>query len=173
MRLCGDRIRLRKVTAEDCELLWHWSNDPGVRENSFTHDPIAWDAHINWFTKRMQDPRSYQYVGVDRSDVPVGRVRFDITGGTARVSVAVASDHRGKGYGTDLIEQGASIMFHQTWVTEIHAFVKPSNTASMRLFEKCDFKKVGTATVYDQEAIHYVLPRSREQDSNPRRIVPR
>ena len=156
LRLSGNRARLRQARQDDCKLLWNWANEPTVRAASFSTEPIPWDDHAAWFTSRLGNPGCLTYVGLDENDVPIGQVRFDVEHDEAEISVSVASEHRGKGYGSLLIHLGAAEVFRQTSCLEVHAFIKPNNDGSIRAFEKSGFRSMGTATVRNCKALHYV-----------------
>jgi hypothetical protein len=72
------RLKLRKVTQEDCELLWQWANGSIVRAASFSSEPIAWEDHIKWFNNKLISPNCYQFIGLNNEDVAIGQIRFDI-----------------------------------------------------------------------------------------------
>ena len=55
-------LYLRQAGVEDRKLLFDWRNDPLVRRNSFTTDPIAWEDHVRWFGRLMDDPQARQYI---------------------------------------------------------------------------------------------------------------
>jgi GNAT superfamily N-acetyltransferase len=99
-------------------MLWLWANDPETRAHSFQHDPIAWDEHCEWLL--THDP----YIG-EIEGKPVGTVRID---GNV-ISVTVAPEHRGHGYGMMLIRQATA-----TSTAEVHAYIKNDNYASIRSF---------------------------------------
>ena len=48
-------ITLRLACADDEALLLRWANDPQVRANSFSPDPIAPSDHHNWFHQGLSD----------------------------------------------------------------------------------------------------------------------
>jgi UDP-2,4-diacetamido-2,4,6-trideoxy-beta-L-altropyranose hydrolase len=54
----GQSITMRPAQATDCSLLWRWTNDPAVRNASFSSAEIPWEVHTFWFARRMADPGS-------------------------------------------------------------------------------------------------------------------
>jgi L-amino acid N-acyltransferase YncA len=63
--------------------------------------------------------------------------------GVAEVSVYVASQAQGRGIGTRLMERAiASSEAHGIWT--LYAALFPENEASVRLHEKCGFRRIGT-----------------------------
>jgi UDP-2,4-diacetamido-2,4,6-trideoxy-beta-L-altropyranose hydrolase len=154
---CGS-LRLRRVEESDCRLLWEWVNDPLVRSASFSTEQISWDNHVSWFHGKLADHNSAQYV-VEAGSRPVGQVRFQIEGGSAVVSVSLASEFRGKGLGAVVVAMATEDLFRTTPVTRADAFVKPGNTASLRLFNRAGFAQSEITRRGNHEAVHFVLER--------------
>jgi len=151
-------LRLRRVEESDCRLLWEWVNDPLVRAASFSTEPVSWDNHVSWFRAKLADHKSAQYV-VETGSRPVGQVRFQIQGDSAAVSVSLDSEFRGKGLGAVAVAMATEDLFRTTPVIRADAFVKPGNTASLRLFNRAGFAQTEITRLGDQEAIHFVLER--------------
>lgn len=157
MHLEGKQIRLRPVRQDDCKLLWDWANDPEVRAVSFSAEPIPWEHHINWFQARLNAPNCWFYIALNRDDVPIGQIRYDLERDRAVVSISVARNFRHQGYGSTLIRLASQQLFQDSDVTMIHAYIKPENETSMRVFLKADFQDMGTTIVKGHQAIHLVL----------------
>ena len=106
-QLHGFEIALRPVRAEDCRLIWEWANDPVARAMSFSTENIPWEKHVVWFESKRTDPSVHFYIAVDKNNVPVGQIRFQINRQAAVVSVSLAPSQRGRGYGNEIIWMGA------------------------------------------------------------------
>jgi UDP-2,4-diacetamido-2,4,6-trideoxy-beta-L-altropyranose hydrolase len=146
-------LSLRLVCESDCRLLYEWAVDPVARVASFHSAAISWEGHTRWFRERMQDPQSIIYIGENAAGVPVGLVRFQIKGERAALSVNVAPEFRGKGWGRELIAFSTRTLAHARSVQKIDALVKPENRASVRLFEASGFRRTGKQRVADQDAL--------------------
>jgi UDP-2,4-diacetamido-2,4,6-trideoxy-beta-L-altropyranose hydrolase len=93
-------------------------------------------------------------------DKPIGQVRFDILDDKyAEISISLDGNHRGRGYGTLLINLGVEALLRQTPVKAIHAWIKPYNIASCKAFEKAQFKKLTEEVIKDHPALHYLRTR--------------
>lgn len=161
MHLRGSKIRLRQAREGDCRLLWEWANDPEVRESAFSRNPISWETHVQWFMRKLHEPTCFLFIGVDDRDTPIGQVRFEVhKEGEAEIDVSIERGKRGLGYGSLLISEAVEEVFHTIPIQIIHAFVKPHNEASMRAFEKANFKRQATKTVRGNIAIHYIRSKS-------------
>ena len=154
MYITGEKLRLRRACEEDCRMLWEWANDPDVRAAAFSSDPIPWEEHVGWYTKKLSDPHCFHFIALDDEDVPVGQVRFDVQGEEAEVDVSVDRQRRGHGYGSSLIEIGVKKMFLSTPTKVIHAYVKSQNEASVRAFRRAGFRDLGVKLVRKYQAIH-------------------
>jgi len=157
----GARLRLRRATGADCQLLWEWCNDAEVRARSFDSDPITFAEHRRWLARKLADPRCIFFIALNRSNVPIGQVRYDLDDESAVVSVSVDSRIRGHGLGAEIIRRSAEKIFSQTEVHTLNAFIKQGNEASVRAFEKSGYRAVGSVSMRDQPAIHLVLERPR------------
>jgi RimJ/RimL family protein N-acetyltransferase len=146
------RLRLRPAADADCELLWHWANDPAARAASFHNRTIPWSEHVEWFEARQSDPRSRIYV-IEESDRPVGVLRFDLEGRGATISLNIAPTSRGRGIGQEALRRGCALIAEQGAVESLTAYIKPDNTASLRAFEQTGFVQVGSTEVNGADAL--------------------
>ncbi len=154
MHIDDKKLRLRLVQQEDCRLLWEWSNDPEVRAISFFSEAIPWEQHVEWFASKINSTACILYIAVDRNEIPVGQIRYDIETNQAIVSINIDNKFRHQGYGSHLIKIGCKKLFHDSDVKTINAYIKPSNQVSIRAFSKAGFQNMGTITLRGCQAIH-------------------
>ena len=154
-------VRLRRAGESDCRLLWEWANEPAVRSVSFSSEPIAWPEHVRWFRERLADPDSLLYMALESESCLLGMVRFQLSGEQAVVSIVVAPEFRGQGYGKLVLGRARETLFASTGVGRIDAYVKPANEASLRMFGDAGFRKAGNVVIRGQEAVHFILERER------------
>lgn len=139
-------LYLRKVEPTDVDLLYEWANDPAVRQNAFHTEPIPYEDHVKWFAKMLADPSVYQYI-LYRGEFPIGQIRLNVKDGEALVDYSISAKHRGKGYGSALLQlMKKQVLADEkteeiTGVIKIVGQVKYENSASARAFEKCGFTK--------------------------------
>ncbi len=160
MFLRGERLWLREATLADCELIWHWANDPAVRQASFSPDPIPWESHQTWFQKAIENEHLLIFIAMDRNEKPLGQLRYLIEGDVATVSISLDRDARGMGYSTALLNLGSDRIFATTSVQVQHAFIKPDNVASQRTFERASFRLNAEDMVRGQPSLQYVRHRT-------------
>jgi UDP-2,4-diacetamido-2,4,6-trideoxy-beta-L-altropyranose hydrolase len=153
----GEGLTLRPVEADDCHLIWVWANDPNIRSNSFSSEPIPWETHQTWFKAKLADPLSFFYLALDSTATPIGQVRFQINQREAVISVSLASEYRRQGYGSQIIKLGSQHVFASTKISQIHAYVKPDNSASIRAFTKAGFTQEGARAGQEERTLHLLL----------------
>ena len=159
MRLRGESLRLRRVRAQDVELLWQWANDPAVRRASFSQQPITWDEHVRWFEEKQGEPGCLMYLGLDEQDEPVGQVRVDAAAESeAEIHVSVAAGRRGAGWGERLIRMAVVEALQQRRLRRIRAVIKDENAGSLRVFAKAGFCRVASETRQGARVVHAVYP---------------
>jgi UDP-2,4-diacetamido-2,4,6-trideoxy-beta-L-altropyranose hydrolase len=154
-------LRLRRAQAEDCELLFEWANDPGVRANSFSSDVISWERHREWFDKKITDPNVILYVVMGSNDCPIGQVRYDIDGLRALISISLGAGFRGKGYGGNCLSLALEELFRSTNASLVDAYVKPANESSLRMFLNAGFQRQEDTSFAGQPAVHLILEKNR------------
>lgn len=134
-------VILRPVSENDVDLLYFWANDPVVREASFSRDKIDYDAHREWFARRLNSPDCMMFVGLTEK-TPFGVVRFERKDQNAFVSISVAREFRGWGFSTALLEKGIDLVRKEKFALAAYAEIKDENTGSILLFEKSGFQRV-------------------------------
>lgn len=138
-------VDLRPVRTDDAELLFSWANDPAAREASFSNSPVSWEYHRVWIQKRLllSDPF---YMAVAQKGRGIAVIRFDLSpAGFATISFNLAPAARGAGLAA-LILKNACDRFRFTHpTTPVHAWIKVSNPASIRCFEKAGFREKPSA----------------------------
>jgi len=130
------------VTLADAELLLAWRNDDVTRRSSRSQELLGHDAHLAWLSDAIRDPRRLLRLMVVGCS-PVAAVRFDLLtdrDDSAEVSIVVAPEARGQGYGGVALAEGHRVVY-ATWpaVLEVLAVVSEDNQPSRRLFEQAGY----------------------------------
>lgn len=160
-RLWGDvNLDLQPASESDFEVLWQWANDPVTRANSFDPSPIPCDQHKGWCHAKLADPHCYLWMVVDEIFGRMGVVRFDCAGSVATISISLAPQARGKGYGRKIITAACQQLFQSSGVEVVRALTKPQNKASIHAFERAGFLRGEDTTVDRQTAHQYLLHRT-------------
>src|SRR2546428_12807146 len=87
----------REARMADADVLWRWANDPETRQNSFNTSPILYEEHVAWLSQRLGSDATPIWIFSD-GDVPVGQVRFDISGDVAEIGITGSTEQRARGY---------------------------------------------------------------------------
>ena len=128
---------LRKAKHDDWKTLLDWRNDPITRKYSHTQDIVSEGTHKAWFVDTLMSTYREIYILEDNL-VPVGTIRSDNIGlNKYLLSWNISSNHRGKGYGTELLR-----LYLQDRKGEFVAEIKPENIASIKMVEKNGFTKL-------------------------------
>ncbi|MDR3048078.1 MAG: GNAT family N-acetyltransferase [Bacteroidales bacterium] len=141
---------LREATIEDVEILFHWANDPSVRNNSFTTEAIVWENHINWVKNRFNSDETYIYILYNsKLERPLGQIRIDcLTEDKAwYIGYSVDKLYRRQGLGLKMLD----LIKEKQHGQKLRAKVKPDNLSSSKAFLKSNFKELSR----DKECILY------------------
>lgn len=140
-------LELRLANPGDCELLWQWANDPGVRAMAFNTDPIPFEDHQAWFASKIRSSSSLILLAA-QAGAPVGQVRFDADDddGDARswvIDISLAPEYRGRKLALEVLQK-ALVLFRRAHNDAVAvAWVKSGNAPSARLFEAAGFQSDG------------------------------
>lgn len=153
-------VVLRKATLEDSRFVWKLANDSKVRDVSFSLEPIPWESHKNWFLTKLEDANCQFLIAENQAGTKIGQVRFDLKEeGDWVISLSIVEEFRGQGFGRQVIDLGSELLLKKHLdVNKIYAYIKNDNLASIRVFEKANYKTVGQATVNSKhDAVLMVL----------------
>jgi UDP-2,4-diacetamido-2,4,6-trideoxy-beta-L-altropyranose hydrolase len=130
---------LRAAAFDDAFLLWRWASDPVVRQNSFSQDPIPWETHLEWLSRKLASPDTRLWL-LEYCSVPAATIRYDrVDADTARIGFSVAASFRGRGLGTKVLRISAFRAGRELGVKVLEGKVRPGNEASARAFLSAGF----------------------------------
>ncbi len=149
-------IYLRSAEPDDIQLIFQWANDPTVRKNAFSTKKIAWEEHVQWYTRLMESDNAKLYIMV-HGDQAIGQLRLDLHGESAEITYSVAPQYRCMGYGKSLLSLAAEqVRTDFPQLKRLTARVKPDNVASKRAF--LDTGYVETCSVFELDLKSSVSP---------------
>lgn len=93
---------IRRAILSDMQLLFTWTNDELVRENSFCSSKININTHTKWFEKKLQSTKGDIYI-YEINHQPVGQLRLDYEEDKVIIGYSIQRDQRGRGYGSRLL----------------------------------------------------------------------
>ena len=137
------RISLRPAAQDDCQRLWDWRNELATREASFDTQPIPFEDHKIWFSRKLDALDTKIFIIMDAAGREVGYVRFNIESGEAEISVSVDKCERSKGYGAEAIRLGSEQLLTPGSVNRVIAYIKEDNPASVAAFQRAGYDPMG------------------------------
>ena len=144
----GHRVRLRPVEPEDWRRFAEMGGDDFVSRAAYVVPFPTSDAGVRRQTERTatEEPSNDHFrwavVPLDGADDPVGTINThscDRRVGAFSYGLAVASDARGRGYGSEAIRLVLRSYFDELGYQKAQAHVYEFNDASRRLHERLGF----------------------------------
>lgn len=133
---------LKKVVADDCELLFQWTNDELVRENSFSSNIVSFEEHMVWFNNKLLSNNSYMYIFYINEN-PIGQVRIDIVKEDGIISYSLDKDYRGKGLAFEMLKLAENeIYINNIIIRALIGYVKIDNLASQKIFHNLGYDEL-------------------------------
>jgi RimJ/RimL family protein N-acetyltransferase len=132
---------LRPASMADTSLTFSYATDEAIRRNSFSGGKITHEGHVKWFQTKLSDSNCY-YLIFEKNKKPIGSIRLDIKSeGVAMISYLIDSAFHGMGYGKWMLSGCMEyIKNHQLPITQLTGEVLKTNIASVKVFEKHNFR---------------------------------
>jgi UDP-2,4-diacetamido-2,4,6-trideoxy-beta-L-altropyranose hydrolase len=145
-------ISLRPAALEDAELIFCWRNDPLIVRLGSLQREVSRAEHEKWFAESISSQAREIFI-VERDDTAIGQVRFDlVTKAECVISVYLATEFTGNGWGIDAIKQACQLIFELWPVQTVLACVRGENHAGQSAFSKAGFKQVDRRCGSDHES---------------------
>lgn len=136
-RMLQSGIVFRRATMNDGMDIYQWRNNPVVRENSFSNNPIDVSAHMQWFSNVLNDSSRIILIAKVGQEA-VGVVRFDIKDGIAKISVFRVPGSKNVG---GLIRSASNwLKDNMADLQGIEAEVLSKNSTSLAAFSDAGYK---------------------------------
>ena len=132
-------IKLRRADIDDMQKVYDWRNHINTRKYSRNNTRIDFQQHQRWFRDVINNQDRLLLMGTSGArDIAV--LRYDIDNDEAEISVFLAPDEIGKGYGKALLAAGEKyILANRPEIKSIVAEVIAENKVSQKLFESADY----------------------------------
>lgn len=148
--LQGKQVTLRALEPEDIDLLFQVENDLSIWELSNTQTPFSKHILKQYLANAHQDIYEAKQLRLvienTEASTALGFIDlFDFDPKNRRVGVGVLllKSAREKGYATDALNTLSNYVFRFLQVHQIYANITTDNSASISLFEKQGFVKIG------------------------------
>ncbi|MCA9816329.1 MAG: GNAT family N-acetyltransferase [Cyanobacteria bacterium HKST-UBA01] len=136
-------------TEDAAKLVMAWRNDPETLKQSFHQEPKNWPEFHREFVEEYLKDSSVPCLFALADGKRVGFLRFrrvidsaNPRCRTADVSINVAPEERGKGYGSRMLK-GMTHILRGLGLSALWAEIKVDNSRSRAIFEKAGFEYVG------------------------------
>lgn len=157
-RFSENHISYRLANSADIELVYNWSNDELVRKQSFHPDKISFKSHTHWFNRKIKSKSDLLFIALI-NNIPAALVRIEGIPENSVIGVLLDKEYRGLGISSRILIETSNLYFSE-YSTPIMAYIKDSNIASKKSFEKAGFKFVKNTTINESNSLVYQLMRS-------------
>lgn len=139
VKLMKHRVKLRHATFSDTDLTYRWQSLPEIRKYFKNSNIPSYSEHSTWMEKTISSKDVELFIISDGSN-DVGSLRIDKKPNfsEAEISILIAPEYHGKGYGKLALDTLKKNFSGYT----LNAFVQKDNKASQNLFEKSGFVRV-------------------------------
>ena len=134
-----DQLQLRPATVDDSLRAYEWRNSPNIRAASHNSGAITLEGHQQWFMKMLQSENRRMFVAMVGSR-EVGHIRLDRESEKDEVSFYIDPKLNGLGIGSRML----SAVESRSRAEAIFGTVVKGNVVSHRLFEKNEYRRIGT-----------------------------
>jgi RimJ/RimL family protein N-acetyltransferase len=132
-------LKFRKARLSDVDQFFLWANEEGVRQNSFSQDPIPYDTHVAWFKRALANPDVFFYLFESEDGKAAGQVRIEKKPDEIVIGISIDSGFRGKGLGKEMITVASKDFIHNFPGNTIVAYIKPENLPSLKAFKSAGY----------------------------------
>ena len=170
--LKGDNIYLRALEPNDLEFIYAMENDQSIWEVSNTHTPYSRFLVKQYLENAHQDiyeAKQLRLAICQDEDFPalglIDLFDFDPKNNRAGIGIVIQStENRKQNIGSEALELLIRYAFHHLNLHQLYANIGTENVASLALFSKFGFQKIGTKKdwtlvngVYKDEAIFQLI----------------
>lgn len=142
-------LTCRLANSGDAQLYYEWANEPETRRNAIQTEQIDWATHSQWFKRKIEEPSTCMFLFFHQKQ-PLGQVRFENGGGYFLISFSIDKTFRGRGWSSAMMQLAIQQLVRvEPDRPKLLAYVRETNTASIRVFERNSFKLVGREQQYD------------------------
>ena len=149
MIIFGDKIFLRAVEESDNAMLLSLINDPDTEMMlGGSSWPVSEAEQLKWFEhQEISRDVLRGIVALKEDGKAIGTIilsDIDQKNATGHIHIKMSKEGgRGKGYGTDAVNTMVQYAFEELRLNCIYANILSYNEASIKLFERCGFKRDG------------------------------
>lgn len=168
-RIANCMVSLRTATPDDCELFWHWRNDPESRSVSLSKSPTAKSDHSSHFHQTLNSNDHATWIAENRSKSPIGKIdiQFQDSGSQAILNMTLDQNYRGRGNGVVIIEAAVRKLFDEFHIKKIIAQVRTGNVAIEKSYRDAGFISITPKIINGALASQFLRAVQPELQQNP------
>ncbi|WP_461532016.1 GNAT family N-acetyltransferase [Sinomicrobium sp.] len=148
--LSGEKIFLRALEPEDLDFLYRLENDEAIWEVSETQTPYSRYLLKQYLENSHKDIHEIKQLRLAISDYSLHLLGFidlfDFSPKNRRAGVGIVvleKERRNKGIGAEALRLLSEYAFTHLGVHQLYANITADNTASIKLFSRQGFERVG------------------------------
>lgn len=149
--LTGNNIYLRALEPQDLEFIYAIENDENIWEMSNTQTPYSKFLIKQYLENAHQDiyeAKQLRLVICKKNDeTAIGLIdlfEFDARNNRAGIGIIIKEDcDKNSGFGSESLQLLIAYSFKKLNLNQIFANISPENLASLKLFTKFGFEKIG------------------------------
>lgn len=146
------KIIPRKAVQTDLDLYFDWTNDVDTRNNSFNTQLVDYQSHINWFINKIIDKKALLLVFENEEKTAIGQVRIEQKPTENIIGISIDRNFRGLGLAVPMLEIACKSFFDEFDKKNIHAYIKKTNLASLKSFQKAGFELINELLIGEEES---------------------
>jgi diamine N-acetyltransferase len=150
MFIKAENSALRALEPKDADLLYDWENNRALWSYSFTTVPFSkfvMSAFVEAAQQDLYGNRQLRLMLVSHDNTEtfgcLDIFDFDPQHQRCGLGIYVHEQYRGKGLAAECLAMGLNYLFQTLLLKQVYAEVSESNLASLAVFEKLAFRRVG------------------------------
>lgn len=154
------RLKLRRITPEDLEILVAWSRDRSACGEYLTPDELTEESSRSMLAGGvLWTDKSKMFMIETRDTMPLGTIHFWVRpedAGCAVVKVRISlPEERGKGYGTEAQKYLVINLFDRMKLKTVEMYTDVNNKAQQRCLVKLGFDLVDSLSYDDRQVSRF------------------
>lgn len=144
LRINGNQIYLRPITAKDTDTVVRWRNDEKIVRNFIYRETISREEHLNWLHTKVETGKVIQFIICDKvTQKPLGSVylqNFKEASRQAEEGIFLGEEEAyGRGIGTEAAKLVVEYAFTELGLHKLTARVLGYNMGSRKMHERAGY----------------------------------
>jgi len=146
--LSSEILYLRPIDLDDTDNILKWRNNPEIRRNLFSSEPVTKEKHLQWLRKLRESTDRKEFIIIRKDGrIPIGTVglsNIDYQNQKAELGIMIGETAEwGKGFGAEACRLILRFAFEDMKLNKVYLKVFKRNAPAVRIYEKLGFIKEG------------------------------